>query len=434
MQIVVVGAGIVGLATAWTLVEAGHTVTVVDQATGPAQGASGQNGAQLSYSYVSPLASPQTLRALPSLMLSRGSPLKIDWRQGPALWVWLARFALACKHRQAQATTQSLLTLALESRDALHRYLHHLTPEERAQTAHAKPGKLVLLHSQAKVDAAQRDAVLMARHGVVQQVLGPAPCVSLEPALQRCRTGFVAGVFTASDEVVDGRALCEALCASLLRSGRCRFVWRATVSLPASVRKARTQLPCLVAADVGGTHHDLPGDAFVLAHGAAVAGLAASLGERVHVQAMRGFSLQVPSTWLERMPTVSVTDTSLHTVFAPLRQAATAGQPARFDLRVAGMAELVGPNATLVPKRLQALHDAVGRVFGWSAQAAGQTTNTMRPWVGLRPVTPDGLPLTRHLGAWSNVYLNAGQGALGLTLAFGSARRLLTLVDGQARR
>jgi D-amino-acid dehydrogenase len=431
MQIVVVGAGVVGLATAWTLVQAGHAVTVVDLATGPAQGASGQNGAQLSYSYVAPLASPQTLRALPSLLLSRGAPLKVDWRQGPSLWAWLVRFALACNARQAQATTQTLLALALESRDALHGFLNHLTPEKRAQTAHAKPGKLVLLHSQAKVDAAQRDAELMARHGVVQQVLSPAQCVSLEPALQHCRTGFTAGVFTDSDEVVDGYALCEALCASLLRSGRCQFLWRAEVSVPSSARTASAQLRSLQA-NVGGTNHDLPGDAFVLANGVAVAALAAPLGERVHVQAMRGFSLQVPSTWLERMPAVSVTDTSLHTVFAPLRHVATAAQPALLHLRVAGMAELVGPKSTLDAKRLQSLRDAIGRVFGWSAQADGQTTDTMRPWVGLRPVTPDGLPLTRRLGAWPNVYLNAGQGALGLTLAFGSARQLLTLVDAQA--
>jgi D-amino-acid dehydrogenase len=431
MHIVVVGAGVVGLTTAWTLVQAGHTVTVVDRAAGPAHGASGQNGAQLSYSYVAPLASPQILRALPALLLSRSSPLRIDWRQGPALWSWLARFALACNAAKAQATTQALLALASESRDALHGFLSHLTPEERAQTAHAMPGKLVLLHSQAKVAAAQRAAELMAHHGVAQQILDRAQCLQLEPALQACSTGFHAALFTASDEVIDGKALCDALCAGLQHSGRCQFVWNAAVSASAAKDAARGSLTRIVAC-LDGRRQDVRGDAFVLANGVSVATLAAALGTRIHVQGMRGFSLHVPSDWLALMPAVSVTDTSLHTVFAPLRTAASSTHPAERHLRVAGMAELVGPNLTIDPARVQTLCDSVGRVFGWSAQADMRRLDVMRPWVGLRPATPDGLPLIERMGAWSNVYLNAGQGALGLTLAFGSAQRLMTMIDTPA--
>jgi D-amino-acid dehydrogenase len=431
MHIVVVGAGVVGLTTAWTLVQAGHTVTVVDRAVGPAQGASGQNGAQLSYSYVAPLASPQTLRALPTLLLSRSSPVRIDWRQGPALWFWLARFAWACNAAKAHATTEALLALAAESRHALHEFLNHLTPEKRAQTAHAMPGKLVLLHSQAKVAAAQRDAELMARHGVTQQMLDRAQCLQLEPALQACSTGFRAGVFTASDEVIDGKALCDALCASLQHSGRCQFLWNAAVSASTTQPAARDKLT-RVAACVDGHWQDLGGDAFVLANGVSVAPLAAALGTRIHVQGMRGFSLHVPSDWLARMPAVSVTDTSLHTVFAPLQTPATSTSLAQRHLRVAGMAELVGPNLTIDPARLQRLCDSIGRVFGWSAQTDMHRLDAMRPWVGLRPVTPEGLPIIERLGTWSNVYLNAGQGALGLTLAFGSARRLMTMINTPA--
>jgi D-amino-acid dehydrogenase len=431
MHIVVVGAGVVGLTTAWTLIQAGHTVTVVDQASGPAQGASGQNGAQLSYSYVAPLASPQTLRGLPALLLSRSSPLRIDWRQGPALWAWLARFAVACNAAKAQATTQALLALALESRNGLHDFLSHLTPEERAPTAHAMPGKLVLLHSHAKVAAAQRDVELMARHGVAQQVLDRAQCLQLEPALQGCSTGFRAGVFTASDEVIDGKALCDALCARLQQSGHCQILWNAAVSASAEGPAAPGRLTHLVAR-VDGRRQDLRGDAFVLANGVSVATLAAALGTRIHVQGLRGFSLHVPGDWLARMPAVSVTDTSLHTVFAPLQTAMTPTRQAEAHLRVAGMAELVGPNLTIDPARMQTLRDSIGRVFGWSADADVRQWQVMRPWVGLRPATPDGLPIIERMGAWCNVYLNAGQGALGLTLAFGSARRVVAMINTQA--
>ena len=117
MHVCVLGAGVVGLATAYALTQAGHQVTVIDRAT-PGAGTSGGNGAQLSYSYVQPLADPSIWRQLPKLLLAPDSPLKLRLQADPQQWAWGLRFMQACKASTSLQTTTQLLALATTSRAA----------------------------------------------------------------------------------------------------------------------------------------------------------------------------------------------------------------------------------------------------------------------------------------------------------------------------
>ncbi len=119
MKVCVVGAGVVGCATAFELALAGHQVTLMDAAAGPGMGTSFANGAQLSYSYVEPLANPATLRALPKLLTDPASPVRFRLRADPHQWAWGARFLLACTRSAAQAGTGALLALGALSRQTL---------------------------------------------------------------------------------------------------------------------------------------------------------------------------------------------------------------------------------------------------------------------------------------------------------------------------
>ena len=111
MRVCILGAGIVGLATAWQLTRQGHQVTIVDRQL-PGAGASGGNGAQLSYSYVAPLADPSVWKQLPKLLLLPSSPLKLRPQLDPAQWAWGLSFLSACNARSSARTTARLLMLA----------------------------------------------------------------------------------------------------------------------------------------------------------------------------------------------------------------------------------------------------------------------------------------------------------------------------------
>ena len=134
MRIAVIGGGIVGLASARALVGKGHEVVLLDQGPGPASGASAQNGAQLSYAYVAPLAGPSIFGQLPALLLSPTSPLRLRPGLDPAAWRWCLQFTAACTQARADASTRELLRLAADSRSAFERWRANI-PASRIEHA-----------------------------------------------------------------------------------------------------------------------------------------------------------------------------------------------------------------------------------------------------------------------------------------------------------
>ena len=168
MRICVLGAGIVGLATAWQLRQQGHDVTVIDRAQ-PGHGASGGNGAQLSYSYVAPLADPGIWGQLPKLLLAADSPLKLRPRLDPLQWQWGLRFLAACNAGTARATTAQLLILAAESRAAFDTMRAKLRPD----CDFSATGKLVLYDNAESLAGARRQLELQRQLGSQQQLLNP---------------------------------------------------------------------------------------------------------------------------------------------------------------------------------------------------------------------------------------------------------------------
>ncbi len=154
-------------------------------------------------------------------------------------------------------------------------------------------------------------------------------------------------------------------------------------------------------------------EAVVLAAGAHTTGLLAQLGRRLPVYPLKGYSITLPITGHTRAPTVSITDMRRKTVFARIGD----------RLRVAGMVELCGMDASIPPARIEQLQASTEALFG-----GGWDIGDCQPWTGWRPATPTGRPVL-ECPAGSNLYLNTGHGALGMTLAFGSAQRLVRLVE-----
>lgn len=399
MHICILGAGIVGLATAWELQAQGHTVTVLDRAA-PGSGTSSGNGAQLSYSYVAPLADASIWGQLPHLMFSADSPLKLRPQLDPQQWRWGLGFMAACNDRSAARTTQALLQLAAASREGFEAMRAQLQPD----CDFAEAGKLVLYGSAAGVEAARRQVALQqSLGGAAQRVVTPDEAVALEPALAGYRGRFAGAVYTASECVADCLKVCQALAAALQARG-VQLVTAEVQGFEASrgrARAVRTREQGAIAAD-----------AFVVAVGTAAARFGRMLGAYLPVYPLKGYSITLPvHDTPGAAPVVSVTDATRKTVFARIGQ----------RLRVAGMAELVGEDLRIPPARIATLQAATQTVFPHAAVQGADP----QPWAGLRPATPSGLPLVGHAGrAPANVLFNVGHGALGFTLAFGTARQV----------
>lgn len=403
MHIAVLGAGVVGLATAYYLVRDGHRVTLIEREAGVGLGTSFANGGQLSYSYVAPLAGPGVLPKIPPWLLRRDSPLRLHPRLDPQQWLWLAQFVRACSARQADLTTRRLLALSFYSR-AMMAALTHAQP---LNFDHTKRGKLIAYSDGASFDAARRLMAYQHSLGCEQEALSAAQCLELEPALVDLRARLSGGIFTPSEEAGDCYEFCLELERLLLAAG-------VKIALDSEIRGLTLRGGAVVAVETA--QGPVACDAAVLTLGAASPGLMRKLGVRLPIYPLKGYSLTAPVPADGRVPRISVTDYKKRIVYALLGD----------ELRVAGMADIAGFDTTPDPARLALLLREARRAF----PAAAHWDNA-KTWCGLRPATPKGPPIlgpTGHAGLW----LNVGHGALGFTLALGSGKVVADLIAGRS--
>ena len=400
MRVCVLGAGIVGLATAYELNRAGHEVTVIDRAA-PGSGASGGNGAQLSYSYVQPLADPSIWAQLPKLLLSPSSPLKIRPQLDVHQWLWGLQFLKACNAATSRNTTIQLLQLAAESRQGFDAMLL----KEKLAVDFSSSGKLVLFSTAASFDAAKRQMRMQRELGSVQEAVSAERCVEIEPALASYRPHITGAIYTDSECAADCQKTCDGLQALLARGG-VRFL------LDTQIEEIKLSNGKVLA--IKTPQGDIEADHYVMALGAAAAPISRKLGVYLPIYPLKGYSITVeidekPSC----APVVSVTDSARKVVFARIGS----------RLRVAGMAELGGYDTNVVPKYIESLKASTQALFPHCSGFAD-----LHPWAGLRPATPTALPLIgKHPNGPNNLLFNVGHGALGFTLAFGSAARIARL-------
>lgn len=404
MKVAVLGAGVVGLTTAWCLADDGHEVVVVDRGDGPAAGASRANGAQLSFSYVAPLAAPSVIAKLPELVLSRDSPLRLYPQFDPQMWAWCARFLAACTPRQAAETTVRLLTLSFYSRTVL----DDLLTREAIDFCHSPAGKLVVYSDAESLAGARGQLEFQRRLGCEQDLLDTAGCLAVEPALERVRDRIVGGVFTRSDSAGDCRRFCEELAERVRRrSPGSEFRFGTAIhGLDLDGRRVRA-----VKTDKG----PVEADAVVLALGSGSRHLARTVGFDLPIYPLKGYSITVPIADDAAAPTVSVTDSLHKIVYARLGT----------RLRAAGIADLAGHDESIDRARLTLLVERARTTF----PDAGNYGDAA-PWAGLRPATPRGTPILGR-SPLDNLFLNVGHGALGFTLAAGAARVVADVVAGR---
>ncbi|SSW69530.1 D-amino acid dehydrogenase [Achromobacter agilis] len=393
----------VGVTTAHLLARAGHEVALVDERAGPALGSSFANGGQLSYSYVAPLAGPGTLAEMPRWLFRRDSPLRLRYRCDPAQWRWLAGFLSACRASVARASTAQLLSLSYLSRDTLHAMLDE-APMDFGLT---RTGKLIVYRSAALLEKAAALVRYQAAHGAQQRVLSSNEAIAAEPALAGLGGKIAGAVFTPGEEAGDCHRFTDALFQRLQRASN------VAVHMNTRVQRLRRERGRIVAAQT--SEGDLQADAFVVASGIGSRPLLAALGQRVPLYPLKGYSLSVPlAADSAGVPAISVTDYERRIVYARLGDV----------LRIAAMVDIGAPPEEIDASRMATLRRQVSEAFPRLDLSQAQA------WAGVRPATPTSKPLIGRSRAAGNLWLNIGQGALGFTLACGSAALLTAQLSG----
>jgi len=411
LKIVVIGAGIVGVATAYEFAERGHEVTLVERREGAALETSYANGGQLCASEVAPWAGPEVPWRALKWMGRADAPFRLRLKPDPEQWLWLLRFLMRCRASARAERVLPNLALALLTRARV----DAIAEKARAggmpiSFGEERRGVMQLFHDRHSLDEASAAADATRRAGLEQRVLSAAECAEIEPALgpamQRGR--IAGGLYCESDRSGDARLFTQAL-AKMCEAMGVRFV------TGAEIERFETEGGRVTGVRTNGRLFG--GDVFVLAAGVSTARLARQLGLRIPVYPLKGYSVTLP-VGDALAPHVSMTDEERRIVVS------------RFGdrLRVAGTAEVCGYDMTLEMPRARSVLASLLDLLPQMGERAGEAEF----WTGLRPMSADGSPIVGRAGAYANVWLNTGHGSIGWTLGAGSAAALADAVCGSA--
>lgn len=408
MKVLVLGAGVIGVTSAWYLRRAGHEVTVIERNAEPALETSYANGGQVSVSHAEPWANPRAPAKIIQWLGKPDAPLVFRPRFDTAQWLWGARFLYECLPHRTRANARHILSLALYSAEAL----RALRAETAISYDELTRGILSFYTDRREFERAAAVAEWLRAQGCVREVKSVAECLRLEPALRHAGSQLVGGIYAPGDESGDAHAFTRGLAELCERAG-VRFRYLETVE------RIEAEADRVAAVKLAKPGPDgllrLSADAYVVALGSFGVPLLRAAGIAVPVYPVKGYSVTLPVTDPDAAPTMSLTDEERKLVFSRLGR----------RLRVAGMAELAGYDTSIDEARCRSVLKRTLELF-----PEGLDRECARYWAGLRPATPGNVPL---IGAtrYRNLYLNTGHGTLGWTLACGSGRALAELVSGR---
>jgi len=408
MKVVVLGAGVVGTASAWYLARAGHEVTVLDRQGAPALETSFANGGQISVSHAEPWANPTAPFKVLQWLGREDAPLLFRPRADLGQWMWGLRFLLECLPGRTRRNTEAAFALAAYSRDSL----RELRRETGLHYDELDRGILHLYTERSLLEHARKEVALLRSRGFDISIKTPDECVAIEPALEHARAKLFGGAFAAGDESGDAHLFTQRL-ADLAQKSGVRF--RFNVSIEA-IEVGAERVSRVVIDDELGIEESVRADAFVVALGSYSPLLLKRVGIALPIYPVKGYSITLPLEPDDVAPSVSLTDHARKIVISRLGS----------RLRVAGTAELAGYDTGINEVRCQALVDRCFELF----PRAGRP-DSAEYWTGLRPATPTNLPCVGRT-RFSNLYLNTGHGTLGWTMACGAGRAIADIVSGRA--
>ena len=402
MKVLVLGGGVIGVASAYYLARAGHEVEVVDRQSGPALETSFANAGEVSPGYSAPWAGPGVPIKAIKWMLMQHSPHVIWPMLDPAMWRWGAMMLANCTAKAYALNKSRMVPIAEYSRDCLKalRAETGIAYDDRAQ------GTLQLFRTQKQLDSIGGDVAVLQQYGVPFEVLDRAGFCQVEPALKLTQHKFVGALRLPGDETGDCFKFTCRL-AEMAAALGVKFRW-----------DTRIQSLQVGGGAITGVHTDaglLKADRVLLALGSFSPQLLAPVGIRIPVYPVKGYSITVPITDVAGAPESTIMDETHKVAVTRLGD----------RIRVGGTAELAGYSMNLREPRRATLEHVVSDLF-----PTGGDIGRAEFWCGLRPMTPDGTPI---IGATPvrNLLLAIGHGTLGWTMAAGTGRVIADIVSGK---
>jgi D-amino-acid dehydrogenase len=400
MRIVVIGAGIIGVTTAYNLRRDGHELIVVERRSGVAQETSFANAGVMAPSYVAPWSQPGMPRKVLAYLFRAEAPVVFRPSLDPALWRWIVRWLRECRVDRFTRNKAVMQRLAFYSQAELRkvRERHQLDYEQAS-------GYLQLFRSELEVERSKVTQRMLAELGVAHRLLTADEARSLEPALH-APTPLAGALHLPDDETGNCAYFAQQVKDLAIRDGvEFRF------GVNAQALRVEQQRVDALQTDAG----EIRADAFVIAGGIDSPQLLRPLGIRLPMQPVKGYSATADITAFEHAPFISVMDETYKVAITRMGK----------RLRIAGTAELGTRGMQL---RNSALRTLMKVAQDWFPYAASYSK--ARYWIGARPMLPDGPPVLGKTPI-GNLYVNTGHGSTGWVMSCGSARVLADVIAGR---
>lgn len=401
MHIAILGGGVIGVSTAWNLLQSGHRITLIDRQSDVAMETSFANAGMLSFGYASPWAAPGIPRKALAWMMQELSPIHIQPSEcNMATLSWLRRMWHQCTPTAYDHNKRTLLTLAEYSRHAFIelRKKRHLAFDQR------QSGTIELFRDQKKMDDCGADFKALYDLGIKAELLDRNAVLEYEPGLKASRDKFVGGLRFPNDSTGDCHAFTHALIRECLTLGL-----HLITDTQVNGLEVQGQEVGAITTDKG----VIEADAVVVAMGSYSPQLLAPLGIQLPVYPVKGYSMTLPLLDEALAPSSTVMDETYKVAITRFEQ----------RIRVGGTAEIAGFNLDRPEARRHITEFVVNDLF----PGAGDIEHA-EFWAGLRPMTPDSLPVIGKT-PFHNLYLNTGHGTLGWTLSQATARLVADIIN-----
>ncbi|SMX26600.1 D-amino acid dehydrogenase small subunit [Pelagimonas phthalicica] len=399
MKVIILGAGVIGVTTAYYLAKQGAEVVVIDRQREAGLETSFANAGELSYGMSSPWAAPGIPKKALKWMLMRYRPLTIWPLLSTTMWSWGLQMLRNCNEASYRINKSRMVRISGYSREAL----TDLMAEVPIQFDQRELGTLQLFRSEKQVISSKVDQEILEEFGSPFRVLDREGCIDAEPGLKHVSEKFVGGLQLTSDRTGDCRKFTTALASEAEKLG-VQFRYNETIK---GLRHEASGISAVMT-----ENGEVEGDKFVCCLGPFSAVLLRKLGIRLPIYPVKGYSITLPVMDGDAAPQSTIMDESFKVALTRLGD----------RIRVAGQAEIIGYNKSLGKHATDAVRHVVNDLF-----PKGGDQSKIEGWTGLRPMTPDGTPILGRT-KFNNLFLNTGHGTLGWTMACGSGRAVADLV------